>query len=100
MSAIFVVTLVITTGCFLKIASALTITRDGFYDTKYNHLDIERVLNNKRLVTYYAQCLLGEGPCTPQGTEFKSKTAPPPSPRKKKEQNRFSPFLKTHPISI
>lgn len=60
-------------SCVVSVTIALTITRDGFYDTKYNHLDIERVLNNKRLVLYYGQCLLGEGPCTPQGTEFKSK---------------------------
>ncbi|GLV39844.1 Ejaculatory bulb protein III [Carabus blaptoides fortunei] len=57
--------------CVVPAALALTITEDGYYDTRYNHLDIERILNNKRLVTYYAMCLIGTGPCTPQGTEFK-----------------------------
>nr|AIX97072.1 chemosensory protein 4 [Dastarcus helophoroides] len=42
-----------------------------YYATKYDHLDIERILNNRRMVNYYASCLLNKGPCPPQGTEFK-----------------------------
>lgn len=43
----------------------------GYYKTRYDHLDIETILNQKRLVQYYAACLLNKGPCTPQGIEFK-----------------------------
>lgn len=46
----------------------------GYYTTRYDHLDIENILNQKRLVVYYAACLLDKGPCPPQGTEFKSES--------------------------
>lgn len=45
----------------------------GYYKTRYDHLDVENVLNQKRLVQYYAACLLNKGPCTPQGIEFRRK---------------------------
>lgn len=44
-----------------------------FYASKYDHVDIEAILNNRRFVTHYAACLLSKGPCTPDGVEFKSK---------------------------
>lgn len=44
----------------------------GYYATKYDHIDVDRVLNSRRLVMYYAACLTNKGPCTPQGLEFKS----------------------------
>lgn len=43
----------------------------GFYTTRYDHIDVENILNQKRLVYYYAECLLDRGPCPPQGLEFK-----------------------------
>ncbi|XP_065168946.1 uncharacterized protein [Atheta coriaria] len=43
----------------------------GYYTTRYDHIDIEHILNQKRLVHYYTECLLDRGPCTPQGIEFK-----------------------------
>ncbi|XP_066263128.1 uncharacterized protein [Euwallacea similis] len=41
------------------------------YATKYDHLDVEMILNNRRMVNYYAACLLSQGPCPPEGVEFK-----------------------------
>ncbi|KAK4885672.1 hypothetical protein RN001_001943 [Aquatica leii] len=43
----------------------------GYYQSKYDSLDVENVLNNKRLVNYYANCLLNRGPCPPQGADLK-----------------------------
>lgn len=43
----------------------------GFYTTRYDHIDVENILNQKRLVYHYAECLLDRGPCPPQGLEFK-----------------------------
>ncbi|KAF5299920.1 hypothetical protein FQR65_LT09315 [Abscondita terminalis] len=43
----------------------------GFYQSKYDSLDVDNVLNNKRLVNYYANCLLSRGPCPPQGADLK-----------------------------
>jgi Insect pheromone-binding family, A10/OS-D len=41
------------------------------YETKYDSIDIDEVLNNYRLLTSYIKCLMGEGPCTPDGTTLK-----------------------------
>lgn len=41
------------------------------YKYKYDHLDIDEILNNRRLVNYYAACMLDRGPCPPEGMEFK-----------------------------
>ena len=43
------------------------------YQSRYDHLDIESILNNRRMVNYYAACLLSQGPCPPQGLDLKSK---------------------------
>lgn len=42
------------------------------YENKYDHVDVEAILNNRRMVNYYTACLMSYGPCTPQGTELKS----------------------------
>ncbi|KAG5885076.1 hypothetical protein JTB14_036645 [Gonioctena quinquepunctata] len=41
------------------------------YATKYDHIDVEMILNNRRMVNHYAACLLNKGPCPPEGLEFK-----------------------------
>ncbi|EFA07565.2 chemosensory protein 6 isoform X1 [Tribolium castaneum] len=42
-----------------------------FYESRYDHLDVESILNNRRMVNYYAACLLSKGPCPPQGVDLK-----------------------------
>ncbi|XP_044264420.1 allergen Tha p 1-like isoform X2 [Tribolium madens] len=42
-----------------------------FYESRYDHLDVESILNNRRMVNYYASCLLSKGPCPPQGVDLK-----------------------------
>lgn len=44
---------------------------DG-YDTKYDNINLDDVLTNDRLLKNYVNCLLGEGPCSPDGQELKS----------------------------
>nr|QTJ02341.1 chemosensory protein [Agrilus zanthoxylumi] len=44
---------------------------EGYYRSRYDHINIDTVMNSKRLVTYYAACLLSKGPCPPQGAELK-----------------------------
>ncbi|KAJ6642815.1 putative odorant-binding protein A10 [Pseudolycoriella hygida] len=41
------------------------------YDTKYDDIDLEELLKNDRLRHNYVNCLMGEGPCTPDGQELK-----------------------------
>ncbi|XP_019881929.2 uncharacterized protein LOC109609659 isoform X2 [Aethina tumida] len=42
-----------------------------YYTTKYDRVDVDAILNNRRLVNYYSACMLSQGPCPPDGLEFK-----------------------------
>lgn len=42
------------------------------YTTKYDNVDLDEILNNKRLLKNYVNCLLEKGNCTPDGQELKS----------------------------
>lgn len=41
------------------------------YDTKYDNIDLNEILENDRLLKNYVNCLLNQGPCTPDGQELK-----------------------------
>nr|AKW47180.1 chemosensory protein 4 [Chrysopa pallens]ANJ05012.1 chemosensory protein 5 [Chrysopa pallens] len=41
------------------------------YTTKYDNINLDDVLSNKRLLKSYIKCLLSEGPCTTDGAELK-----------------------------
>nr|ACZ58026.1 chemosensory protein 8 [Adelphocoris lineolatus] len=41
------------------------------YTDKYDNIDIDEILNNERLYKKYFDCILGNGKCTPDGTELK-----------------------------
>ena len=43
------------------------------YTTKYDNVDVDRILQNGRILTNYIKCMLDEGPCTNEGRELKSK---------------------------
>jgi len=43
------------------------------YSSKFDNFDIDKVLQSERLLNNYHRCLLDEGPCTPAGSELKSK---------------------------
>lgn len=43
------------------------------YTTKYDNVDVDKILSNDRVLTNYIKCLMEEGPCTPDGRELKSK---------------------------
>nr|AIX97070.1 chemosensory protein 2 [Dastarcus helophoroides] len=38
------------------------------YPTKYDNIDVDNILNNKRLLNNYMQCLLKKGKCTEDGS--------------------------------
>lgn len=42
------------------------------YTTKYDNVDLNEIIQNKRLLKNYVFCLLGKGNCTPDGAELKS----------------------------
>lgn len=43
------------------------------YTTKYDNIDLDEILSSERLLTGYVNCLLDQGPCTPDGKELKRK---------------------------
>jgi Insect pheromone-binding family, A10/OS-D. len=57
----------------LLVAVLSTTEKPKGYTTKYDDVDVERVLNNGRILTNYIKCVMDEGPCTPEGRELKSK---------------------------
>lgn len=45
---------------------------DDRYTSKFDNFDVDKVLNNNRILTSYIKCLLDEGNCTNEGRELKS----------------------------
>lgn len=58
----------------LSLASllVLAITAEK-YSGKYDNMDVDRILQNNRVLTNYIRCLMDEGPCTAEGRELRSK---------------------------
>lgn len=44
------------------------------YTTKYDNIDLDEIIGNKRLLKNYVNCLLETGTCTPDGQELKRKS--------------------------
>lgn len=43
------------------------------YSSKYDDVDVDKILRNDRVLTNYIRCMLDEGSCTAEGRELKSK---------------------------
>ncbi|XP_063908509.1 ejaculatory bulb-specific protein 3-like [Zophobas morio] len=41
------------------------------YTTRYDNIDVERILHSKRLLLNYINCLLDKGSCSPEGRDLK-----------------------------
>ncbi|KAJ8983043.1 hypothetical protein NQ317_013248 [Molorchus minor] len=54
--------------CLLCISS---ISLGQKYSSKYDNIDIDKILSNHRVLTNYINCLMDKGPCTPEGKEFR-----------------------------
>lgn len=53
--------------CLLCLSSVL----GQKYSSKYDDIEIDQILSNKRVLNNYIKCILDEGPCTPDGREFR-----------------------------
>ncbi|CAH2089572.1 unnamed protein product [Euphydryas editha] len=52
---------------------AITFARPGdIYTDKYDNIDLDEILSNRRLLIPYIKCILDEGRCSPEGKELKS----------------------------
>lgn len=58
--------------CFLAtiIAVALALPQNR-YTTKYDNIDVDKILGNDRILTSYIKCLQDKGACTAEGRELK-----------------------------
>lgn len=43
------------------------------YTDKYDNIDLDEILSNKRLLMAYVNCVLDKGKCSPEGKELKGK---------------------------
>lgn len=46
---------------------------DDLYTDRYDNINIEEILSNRRLLIPYVKCILQQGRCTPEGKELKCK---------------------------
>lgn len=46
---------------------------DEKYTRKYDDVNVDKILQNNRVLTNYIRCLMDEGPCTAEGRELRSK---------------------------
>nr|WIW78336.1 chemosensory protein 3 [Heliconius charithonia] len=58
--------------CLLAlVAVACALPNSSTYTDKYDNIDLDEILSNKRLLTPYVKCMLDEGKCSPDGKELK-----------------------------
>nr|CAD7449777.1 unnamed protein product [Timema bartmani] len=50
----------------------LSEAKEERYTSRYDNVDVERILQSARLLDNYMKCLLEKGPCTPDGKEMKT----------------------------
>lgn len=61
--------------CFILVITMIYCTlAEEKYSNKYDNFDIDKVLNNDRILTSYIKCLMEEGNCTNEGRDLKSKS--------------------------
>nr|WIW78358.1 chemosensory protein 24/26b [Heliconius charithonia] len=58
--------LIVLLCCFM--ATVLAVEK---YSDEFDNVDIQEILNNKKLLRSYANCILDKGRCTPDGKELK-----------------------------
>ncbi|XP_013187515.2 allergen Tha p 1 [Amyelois transitella] len=58
--------------CLFALVAAALARPQSHYTDRYDNMDLNEILNNRRLLIPYIQCVLGEGKCTPDGRELKS----------------------------
>ncbi|XP_026320939.1 ejaculatory bulb-specific protein 3-like [Hyposmocoma kahamanoa] len=56
---------------FLSCLIAAAIAQEEKYTDKYDNIDIQEILDNKRLLHSYIDCLMERGKCTAEGKELK-----------------------------
>nr|QGH51249.1 putative chemosensory protein 6 [Conopomorpha sinensis] len=56
---------------FLLCCAAVALAQDK-YTGKYDNIDLDEILQNRRLLLGYSNCVLDKGPCNAEGKELRS----------------------------
>ncbi|XP_053614222.1 allergen Tha p 1-like [Plodia interpunctella] len=56
----------------LALPISFVLAQDETYNTRYDSLKLQEVLQNRRLTMSYVKCILDKGRCTAEGRELKS----------------------------
>uniref|UniRef100_A0A2A4JPQ2 Chemosensory protein n=3 Tax=Heliothis virescens TaxID=7102 RepID=A0A2A4JPQ2_HELVI len=58
--------------CVLSVAAMALARPDGAaYTDKYDNVDLDEILSNRRLLVPYVKCILDQGKCAPDAKELK-----------------------------
>lgn len=58
--------------CLLSLAG-VALAAPQKYTSKYDDINLDEILSNRRLLVPYVHCILDKGKCTPEGKELKCK---------------------------
>ncbi|XP_017779693.1 PREDICTED: ejaculatory bulb-specific protein 3-like [Nicrophorus vespilloides] len=58
-------------GLLVVVLVAVSARPEEKYTDKYDNIDLDEILSNKRLLKNYTNCLLGKGNCSPDGADLK-----------------------------
>ncbi|CAK1584488.1 unnamed protein product [Parnassius mnemosyne] len=57
--------------CFFAVVG-VALGRPEHYTDRYDNVNLDEILGNRRLLEPYVKCMLDKGKCTPDGKELKS----------------------------
>nr|CAD7456195.1 unnamed protein product [Timema tahoe] len=60
----------------LGVVSGAPTPAEKKYTDRYDHLNVDDILQNKRTTNVYIKCVLDKGPCPPEGQELKERLPP------------------------
>ncbi|XP_073953861.1 allergen Tha p 1-like [Choristoneura fumiferana] len=58
--------------CFFALAAVAYARPGDLYTDKFDNVDLDEILSNRRLLVPYLNCVLEQGKCTADGKELKS----------------------------
>lgn len=73
MRAIIVLSVLSISGCVVLGQNVNDMRNLPKYDSRYDYLDVDGILDSKRLVKNYVDCMINNIKCTPEGKVLKRK---------------------------
>nr|CAD7458455.1 unnamed protein product [Timema tahoe] len=64
-------TAMVLVAVMVMVLTVPTRARDEQYTSKYDDMDVDHIMKSDRLTDSYVNCLLDQGPCTPEGKVMK-----------------------------